>query len=195
MTWKPDYITLASLKRYLHIDDTADDEFLAIWISTVSRNVDDFTCRQFGQTAAVEARTYTPRWDRHRCKWVMDVDDIQDTTGIAIVDENGTAITGFTYAPVNAAAVGKPYEQLLFGSGATSFAGDLTTTVKWGWNAVPTAVPAGMYLQSSRLVARRDSPFGISGSPSEQGEIRLLAQMDVDFQTSLKPLRRNWWAR
>ena len=62
-------------------------------------------------------------------------------------------------------------------------------------SAVERAVKAGLFLQGARLAARRDSPFGISGSPSEQGEIRLLAQLDPDFKTSLKPLRREWWAR
>jgi hypothetical protein len=189
VTWAPDYVELAGLKSYLRIDDTADDAFLAAWITTVSRNVDDFCGRQFGKTAA-EARTYTPVWDRHIGKYVTEVDDLQDITGLAIVDENGTAVTDYTFQPVNALKRGKPYERIL----TTASTGDLTATAPWGWTAVPPAVPTGAYLQAARLAARRDSPFGISGSPQEQGEIRLLAQLDPDFRTSLKPLQRNWWA-
>lgn len=193
MTWKPDYVELAGLKSYLRIDDTVDDVFLALWITTVSRNVDDFTRRQFGQTT-LEARTYTPAWDRHLCAYVVVVDDVQDVTGLAIIDENGTTVTGHTYDPVNAVKKGKPYERLILGSAATSFTGDLTVTALWGWSAVPSAVPTGVYLQAARLAKRRDSPFGIAGSPSEGSEVRLLAQLDPDFRTSLKPFVRKWWA-
>jgi hypothetical protein len=194
VVWAPDYCTSAELKSYLRIDDTADDAFIGLWITTVSRNVDDHCRRQFGQTTDAEARTYTPVWDRHLCAHVLVVDDVQDVTGLSVADENGTAVTGHTYDPVNAVKKGKPYERLLFGSAASSFTGDLTVTARWGWTAPPAAVKIGLFLQGARLAARRDSPFGISGSPSEQGEIRLMAQLDPDFKTSLKPLRRKWWA-
>jgi hypothetical protein len=195
VAWAPDYCTLAELKNYLRIDDTADDAFIASWITTVSRNVDDFCGRQFGQVDSIEARTYTPDWDRHLCAYVLDVDDVQDVTGLAVVDELDTTITGATFEPVNAVKKGRPFERMLFGSSATRFTGDLTVTALWGWTAQPAAVKTGMFLQGARLAARRDSPFGISGSPQEQGEIRLLAQLDPDFKTSLKPLIRKWWAR
>lgn len=191
MTWAPDYVTRQQLKDYLHIGDNADDAFIDVWITTVSRNVDDHTGRQFGQTAAAEARYYTPFYDRHESAWFVDVDDVQDTTGLTVVDEAGTAVTGYTLLPRNAAVKGKPYERLKLPSACV---GELTATVKWGWTAQPAAVKTGMFLQGARLAARRDSPFGISGSPSEQGEIRLLAQLDPDFRTSLKPLQRKWWA-
>lgn len=190
MTWAPDYVTSAELKDYLHITDNADDAFIGIWITTVSRNVDEHTGRQFGQVAAAENRYYTPKYDRSECAWFAEVDDIQDTTGLTVTDENGNAVTDFVLLPRNAAVKGKPYERLKLGS----CTGEVDVYVKWGWTAVPSAVKTGVFLQGARLSARRDSPFGISGSPQEQGEIRLLAQLDPDFKTSLKPLRREWWA-
>lgn len=196
MTWAPDYATRQELKNYLRIGDTADDAFIDVWISTVSRNVDDHTHRQFGQVDTAESRTYTPIWDRHQTAYVLEVDDVQDVTGLTVTDSAGTAVTGFTYDPPNAVKKGRPFERLLFGSAATSFAvGDLDVSAVWGWSSSPAAVKTGIFLQGARLAARRDSPFGISGSPSEQGEIRLLAQLDPDFKTSLKPFVRNWWAR
>jgi hypothetical protein len=61
---------------------------------------------------------------------------------------------------------------------------------------VPPSIPAALLLQASRLNKRRDSPFGIAGSPSAQGagEVRLLARLDPDFITTLKPYVRKWWA-
>jgi hypothetical protein len=198
VTWKPDYVTAAGLRSYLRIDDSADDVFLALWITTVSRNIDDFCGRQFGQVAAAEERVYPPVWDRHEQAWFVDVDDVQDVTGFGLVDADGTAIAaqtstvdGYTLLPRNAVAKGQPYTQLKI----TVNPGDeVTADALWGWTAVPSAVAAGLYLQAARLSARRDSPFGIAGSPSEGSEMRLLAQLDPDFRTSLKPYVRKWWA-
>jgi hypothetical protein len=178
------------LKNYLEIQHNADDVFVALWVTTASRNVDDYCGRQFGQVASAEERTYTPVWDRHLGAYVTEIDDVQDITGITVEDSNGDAVTDYDLEPVNALKKGKPYERIL----TTTCTGKLTIWVKWGWSAVPSAVSMGLLLQGARLAARRNSPFGISGSPSEQGEIRLLAQLDPDFKTSLNPLRRDWWA-
>jgi hypothetical protein len=190
VTWAPDYATRDQLKSYLNIQNNADDAFIDAWVTTVSRNVDDHCGRQFGKVATAENRYYTTKYDRHERAWFADIDDLQDLTGLTVTDENGTAVTDYVLLPRNNAAKGKPYERLRL----TSCTGELTVAAPWGWNTVPAAVPTGLFLQGARLEARRGSPFGISGSPQEQGEIRLLAQLDPDFKTSLKPLRRDWWA-
>ena len=74
MTWAPDYCTSSELKSYLKIDDTADDTLVALWVTTVSRNVDDHCGRQFGQVAALETREYVPVWDRHLGAYVAETD-------------------------------------------------------------------------------------------------------------------------
>jgi hypothetical protein len=198
VTWAPDYVTAAQLKSYLRIGDNADDAFIALWITTVSRNVDDFTGRQFGQVASAADRFYPPVWDRHEQAWIVDVDDLQDTTGFTLADEDGTAIAaqtstvdGYTWLPRNAAAKGRPYEQLRL---KVNPGAEVTAHGLWGWSAQPSSVSTGMFLQASRLNTRRSSPFGIAGSPTEGTQIRLLAQLDPDFRTSLKPYTRNWWA-
>jgi hypothetical protein len=68
------------------------------------------------------------------------------------------------------------------------------TSDKWGWPTVPTPAKVATMLQTARLAARRDSPFGIAGSPSEGSELRLLATLDPDLKTSLTAFRRDWWA-
>lgn len=193
MAWAPDYVTTALLKSYLRIDDNADDAFIARWITAVSRNIDDHCGRQFGKVAT-EDRWYTPIWDRHDGAWFADIDDLQDTTGLAFTTEAGAAVAPSNYRlwPRNAATRGRPYEQVRLTSWS---GGELTGRAPWGWSAVPPSVEEGLLLQGARLAARRDSPFGISGSPGEQGEIRLLAQLDPDFRTTLKPYVRRWWAR
>jgi hypothetical protein len=191
VTWAPDYVTAAELKNYLRITDAADDVFIALWITTASRNVDDFCGRQFGQTVA-ESRTYTPVWDRHVGSYVADIDDLMNVASLAVTDQNAKAVTDYELEPANALKKGKPYERIL-----TSVGGTLTITAPWGWDPAsdgPKVAKVGLLLQGARLAARRDSPFGIAGSPSEGSEMRLLAQLDPDFRTSLKPFRREWWA-
>ena len=190
--WAPDYVTATELKNYLRITDTADDVFVALWITTASSNVNDYCGRQFGQVAAPEERTYTSVWDRHLGCYVAEIDDLMDTTSFALVDVNGNAVTDYEFGPDNAVQRGKPYERVM-----VSGCGKLTATGLWGWDqnaAGPKAAKVGLLLQAARLAARRDSPFGVAGSPAEGSEVRLLAQLDPDFRTSLKPFRREWWA-
>lgn len=189
MAWAPDYVTAEGLRSYLRIGDSADDVFLALWATTVSRNVDDFCGRQFGRVAVVEAREYATVYDRHLACWVAEIDDVQSVASMIVLDPDANELDDYALGPVNALKKGKPYERI-----EVQTAGPLTISALWGWTDVPAAVSTGAYLQAARLHHRRDSPFGISGSPQEQGEIRLLAQLDPDFRTSLKPLVRKWWA-
>lgn len=212
MTWAPDYCTSDEVKSYLRIDDTADDAFVALWITAASRNVDDFCGRQFGQVAAAEDRYYPGMWDAHERALFIEIDDVQDVTGLTVTDPNGNAVAGSDYAllPRNAAAKGRPYERIRVRP--ASWPGTLpygpffprpgvsheyTVHALYGWNQAadgPAVAKTGLLLQAARLAKRRDSPFGISGSPQEQGEVRLLAQLDADLRTSLKPFQRLWWA-
>ena len=43
-------------------------------------------------------------------------------------------------------------------------------------------------LQSSRIYARRATPFGVAGSP-EGGIVRLLSRLDPDVELMLRPYR------
>lgn len=192
MTWAPDYVTSDLLKSYLDIDDddATDDPFVALWITTVSRNVDDFCGRQFGSVAA-QARTYrTAGYDQGERAWLLPIDDLFDAETI-VVERGGSVVAadGYELWPLNAPQLGRPYERLLVSS-----CGRYTVTAPWGWTSVPAAVSTGVLLQAARLEARRGSPFGVAGSPSEGNDARLLtAALDPDFRSSLRPLRRKWW--
>jgi hypothetical protein len=195
VAWAPDYVTAELLRPYVNVNMNSEDSsvnlWLANWATAVSRNVDSFCFRQFGQTA-LEERSYSPLWDQHECKTYVEIDDVQDITGLTVEDSNGTVITDYTLLPKNALKKGKPYERI---SVATNYTEDLVFNAKWGWSAVPVSIPTAAYIQASRLSARKNAPFGIAGSPSDGSEIRLLAQLDPDFMTTLRPFVRKWWAR
>ena len=189
MVWAPDYVTTSELKDYLKITNTDSDAFIGMWITAASWNVNDFCGRQFGQVAAPEARKYEAVYDRHEAEYLMPIDDVQNVTGLTIVDDAGATVTDYELLPWNNGAKGKPYERM-----SVPGCGPYTITARWGWVAVPSSVRTGLFLQAARLAQRRNSPFGISGSPQNQGEIRLLAQLDPDFKVALKPVLRKWWA-
>ncbi len=191
MGWAPDYVTGPQLKTYLNIQHEDDDLWLANWATAVSRNVDDFCGRQFGQVAVVEARTYAPKWDSNECKTYVEIDDLQTTAGLIVADSDGTVITDYALRPRNALLKGKIYTQLAL---PCRYIYDFSITGKWGWNSVPASIPTALYIQASRLNARRSSPFGIAGSPTDGSELRLLAQLDPDFKTTLTPFKREWYA-
>jgi hypothetical protein len=192
VTWAPDYATTDLVRRYLGIENNADsvDTFIGLWITAVSANINSHCGRQFGKVSALEERYYEPEYDRRDRCWYAVIDDLQDTTGMTVVDDDGNTVTGYTLLPRNAPQTGRPYERMKL----TTATGEIAPTALWGWNAVPSAVSVGLLLQAARLNARRDSPFGIAGSPSEGSELRLLAQLDPDFRTTLAPWRRKWWA-
>lgn len=194
MTWKPDYLTLAELKNYFRIPtgDTQDDIELSGWITSASRAVDrrcsGVVDRQFGQEAGPVLRTYPAAayWVPDVCLWVLDIDDLQDTTGFLV---NGVAYasSGATLLPLNAATDGRPYTQLGLASAPTD---NTALTGRWGWTAFPAEVKSAVKLQCNRWNFRRDAPAGVAGSPDQGSEVRLLARLDPDVATVLNGLRR-----
>lgn len=207
MAWAPAYVTTAELKSYLRITDTDDDTELDFAIEAASRAVDQATNRQFGQVAAAEARLFTARWDRHRRRYVADIDDIMDTTGFAIAsddDDDGVYdddtwilddSDGVFLAPRNADENSRPWIQVVWRTDADnpSVAEDaIQVTALFGWDAVPDTVKQATLLQASRFFFRRNAPFGIAGSPDMGNELRLLSKVDPDVAVALKPYAR-WW--
>lgn len=202
MPWAPDYLTLAEAKSALRITDTVDDAELPGWITAVSRAIDTSCNRQFGKLAAPATRTYRrpPVWDPVLNMWTVQIDDLMDATGVTVAaGPSGTAAlayasSGALLLPDNAPADGRPWTALgwpdrplwsYYGSPAY-----VSMVAPWGWTAVPAVVPAAARLQLARVWARRDSPLGVAGSPSEGSELRLLARLDPDVVTMLRGYRR-----
>lgn len=204
MAWAPDYATTAELKAYVRISDSADDAQCALAVTAASRAIDQATNRQFGLAAAAEDRYYTARWDRRRCRWVIDIDDLQTSVGLTVsadLDDTGTyadLITEYAMRPVNATAEGMPWTSIVVHPTSDVLPSALEAGVEvhaqFGWTAVPTTVKQACLLQASRFLMRRDSPFGVAGSPEAGSELRLLARVDPDVEVSLRRYRRVWGA-
>src|SRR6185312_3092299 len=97
--------------------------------------------------------------------WLLPVDDVQDITGAGLTVDGAiiaAGVTGYSWWPGNAVAFGKAYTGLQL---AQRPAGPVVLNVRFGWSAVPAQVPAAVRLQVNRWHTRRESPYGIAGSP------------------------------
>lgn len=207
MTWAPDYIDVDALASFQRIGDTVDDVELALAVTAASRAIDAHTNRQFGQVDGLELRRYTARVDWNRSSqgswginqgaWVVDIDDLDDATDLVVtVPVNGvdTAITSYTLEPVNAVAKGMVWTRLVVDPSSsvqpTGDPNEMSITAPWGWSTTPLTVTLAARLQASRFASRRDSPYGVAGSPDQGSELRLLARVDADVGVSLRGLVR-----
>lgn len=206
MAWAPDYATAIELAAYVRIDDSVDDAQLALAVAAASRAIDRTTRRQFGVVDVPVARFYTARHDAALGRLVVDLDDLMSTTGLVVeVDTEGDgtyagtiAAADYTLMPRNAAADGRPWTLLSPSGdstvGLSTVEGAVRITALWGWSSVPPAVKQACLTQASRLLARRDAPFGVAGSPEAGSEMRLLAKVDPDVAVLLRHYTRRWWA-
>ncbi len=204
MAWKPDYTTTALLKAQLRITDTADDTALAAAVTAASRAIDYECDRQFG--SASQTRYYSPD-----CQLLLDgrpaiaVDDFMAAMTVAtdLADDGLFAtslVSGTDYDawPYNASADGLPWTHLVMKATSSTYLPWTNRSVKvtgtFGWTAVPAVVGAAAVIQAARFFVRRDSAFGVVGSPELGSEVRLLARLDPDVALMLTSVKRRWGA-
>lgn len=203
--WKPDYATDDELRAYLTdsaVENANDEANFAGALTAASRAIDRHTRRQFGKVAAPEAREYTAGWSPALGAWLVPIDDLQTATALVVkLDTAGDGTYATTLAASdyvlrrrNAVATGLAWTELSVQRGAASQPdgtdGEFQITATWGWTTVPVPVKQACLLQSSRLVNRRESPYGVAGSPQDGSEMRLLARLDPDVSVMLDLYRK-----
>lgn len=206
MVWAPAYyVTPEELADYVRTDVETDRPELTLACTAAARAIDRAALRQFGVTDAPEARYFTPKWSTLRGQWVIECDDLfAAPTAIAIDTANdGTYSTSVDLSTIimlepNAVAKGKPYGAVALRSGVSVFRPlgyeSARLTAVWGWTTgIPAVVKEASRVQGSRFFKRRDSPFGIAGSPEQGSELRLLARLDPDVALMIKTVRRDFW--
>jgi hypothetical protein len=222
MAWAPDYASTTELAAFVRIGDSVDDAQIGLALAAASRAIDQATGRQFGRVTAPTARYYTARWEPRRGghwggyrthvspyggyagRWQVGIDDLMTSTDLVVAfdgDEDqsfGSSITDYQLGPVNAAADGRPWTELQVRPASTvqptACENGLRITARWGWSGVPDPIRQACLLQASRLLARRNAPFGVAGSPDAGSEVRLLARLDPDVAVAVRPFRRTWGA-
>lgn len=198
MAWAPDYVTVADLEQFVRVPDHLDDTQMDLAITTASRSIDDACGRQFGRLDVAEQRYYTARWNARRGVWAVLIDDLMDGTALTVAIDDGTgtgtytAVTGYTLGPRNAAGKGWPWTVIYLPDDVTPAVtvDGVRASERWGWLTIPDTIQEATLLQASRLLTRRDAPFGIAGSPQSGSELRLLDKLDPDVVVMTRPYRR-----
>lgn len=190
------YASLADLKSAIRITDVDSDSLLQSTLDAATTSIDEHCNRTFTSDALATTRAFEPQHGR-----VVVTDDFYTTEGL-IVSVGGTVVpvavpnvsAGYTVTPRNAAALNQPftgfyYETFLLSPWPLLFSAQRATasvTAKWGYGlVVPEAIKVACLLQASRWFARRNSPYGIAGSPEIGSELRLLAKLDADVAVML----------
>lgn len=194
MAWRPDYADPTQLQGYVRISDAMDDAELGLALTAASRAIDSAANRQFGKVDTAVTRYYTARFNASRGRYVVEIDDLMDDTGVVVMSD-GDEITEYVLTPRNAEADGLPWTRLEVPADATvtpTCAPDgVAVTAVFGWSAVPDTIVQATLLQASRFVFRRDAPAGVAGSPDQGSELRLLDRVDPDVSVMLSAYRRS----
>lgn len=191
------YASLGDLKSAIRITDAGSDVLLQVALDAATGAIDEYCNRTFAIGGGVVTRYYTPN-----ANGTVSTDDIYDATGL-VISVGGTIVpvavpnvsAGYTLTPENALALKEPFTGFYYQSfplaawpllWAVQRANAAVTTDKWGYAAtIPPAVQMACLLQASRWFARRNSPYGIAGSPEAGSELRLLAKLDPDVAVML----------
>ncbi|MGH7426553.1 MAG: phage gp6-like head-tail connector protein [Candidatus Methylomirabilales bacterium] len=213
-----DYVTVAEMKGFLRITDTVDDTELAFAVTAASRTIDQAANRHFGQEDPATARYYTATapasvtrngrvpTDLFFGRWNLETDDISTTTSLVVkTDQDDDGVfettlvlnTDFRLWPYNAPGESRPFERIVLASSGSFpvHPRGVEITAKWGWTSVPSLIRQAARIQAARLSKRRDSPFGVAGSPEMGNELRLLAKLDPDVAVLVRAHERLWgWA-
>lgn len=200
MAWEPDYITKDQFKNYRKIKDVADDAEIGFAISSASRAIDRYCSyrpngvgafRQFGKVDLSETRYYTPRWDQDLIRWVIEIDDLYSSAGLALEvdtgndDVYGEVITNYVLRSRDAVQRNRPFTQIAISTRSTiqpTFFEDSAkvTSDKWGWSAVPTVIVQGTLITAHRIYKRRVAAYGNAGSQQKGTAVKENYDIDPD---------------
>ena len=189
------YVSRQDIKSALGLGTAAlspDDDEIDQVITSVSRTIDDYCGRFFYSVAGTTVYTATDYL-------YVAIDDFSAVTSVK-TDENNdgtpevtlTANTDYRLV-TNQTVPGWPATAIQITSFGTHTLPVLVTQGVQvigtrGWAAIPEPVKAAAQLQTSRIYARRATPFGVAGSP-EGGIVRLLSRLDPDVELMLRPYR------
>jgi len=189
------YVTRADVQNALGLGTATlvpDSEEIDQVVTAVSRTIDDYCGRFFYSVAG----TVTFTADDYL---FLPIGDWSSVTSVK-TDENNdgtcevTLTSGTDYRlATNKVVPGWPYTAIQITSfGSHTLPLGVTEGVEVvgtrGWSQPPAPIVAAALLQSTRVHARRQTPYGVAGSP-EGGIVRLLSRLDPDVELMIRPYR------
>ena len=176
--------------------DTKDDAAIEAVIEAVSRSFDEICWQRFYTTSSDETRYYTAvrRYELFLPDRIVSINTLKtDEDGDRTYEVTWTN-TDYDKMPYNATLDGEPYRWLeTTPNGDYSFPVGIAKGVeisgKFGWSSAPPGIVEACLLASHRLMARRNSPYGVSGAAAV-GNLTLTVEKmksDPDIMELLTP--------
>lgn len=182
------YTDLEEYKNRFEIDDDEDNSDIESVITAVSRSIDNICWQRFFTTDDDEIRYFTAEFG----DWLRLPERIIEITTLETDNDNDrtyenewTEDTDFDLMPFNAILDGEPYRWIqLTPNGNYSFPKGISKGVKitgkFGWSSAPIAVAEACLLASHLLMARRNSPYGVSGAAAVGNLTAIIQSMKQD---------------
>jgi hypothetical protein len=175
--------------------DTKDDVAIESVIEAVSRSIDEICWQRFFTTSENETRYFTPEfrdWLRLPER-IISINTLKTDNDNDRTYENTWANTDYDLMPFNASLDGEPYRWIeVTPNGDYSFPlvqKGVEISGKFGWSSAPKQITEACLLASHRLMARRNSPYGVSGAAAV-GNLTLTVEKmksDPDIMELLSP--------
>lgn len=191
------YVSLDELKASAELTGFSFADYDAkIALSAASRGIDEYCGRRFWADADATSVRYFTALD----SGCVSIDDAI-SVGTVQVDYDGDGVFDTTWAasdyrlsPLNAAADGKPYEEIQarpWMQGFPCWQGSVKVTGQFGWLAVPDQVKEATTIMATRLLKRaREAPFGIISLTGAESTAIHVARTDPDTGFLLDPFVR-----
>ncbi len=165
------YTDLATYKSHFGIEDSEDDAAFERVITAVSRAIDDICWQRFYTTASDETRYYTAERGDVLVppERIVSITTLKtDADGDRTYETTWTVSTDFDLLPYNAVLDGIPYRSIeTTPNGSYSFPTTpkgVQLVGKFGWSSAPTGIVEACLLASHRLMARKNTPLGVTAS-------------------------------
>jgi hypothetical protein len=181
------YTDLDTYKSYFEIGDHDDDASLERVIEAVSRAIDNICWQRFFTTAADETRFYTAERadtldppDR-----IVSINTLKtDADGDRTYEDTWTVDTDFDLLPYNAVLDGIPYHSIVITPNGNyrfpTTPKGIEIDGKFGWSTAPTGIVEACLMGSHRLIARRNTPLGVSGAAAVGNLTLTVTKMKAD---------------
>ena len=181
------YTDLEEYKNRFEIDDHEDDSDIESVITAISRSIDNICGQRFFTTAADETRYFSAEWrDWLRLpERIVSINTLKTDNDNDRVYENSWLTTDYDLMPFNATLDGEPFRWIeITPNGNYSFPKGIAKGVeidgKFGWSSVPPEIETACLMGSHLTMARRNSPYGVSGAAAVGNLTALIQSMKGD---------------
>jgi hypothetical protein len=190
------YTSVKVYKNRFDTDDHDDDGSIESVITATSRTIDNVCGQRFFATSDDETRYFTAEWrDWLRLpERIVSINTLKTDNDSDRTYENEWTTSDYDLMPFNATLDGEPFRWIeITPNGSYSFPKGIAKGVeidgKFGWSSVPVPIAEACLLASHRLMARRNSPYGVSGAAA-LGQLTLTVEKmkaDPDIMELLSP--------